>query len=67
MMTTVHRPTLLYRSRCRLGLAVFAVAFSFSCAEPEFLPAGDRGLNVLVITLDTIRADRLGAYGNTRV
>jgi arylsulfatase A-like enzyme/Tfp pilus assembly protein PilF len=67
MMTTAHRPTLLPRSRFRLGLAAFAVAFSFSCSEPEFLPAGDHGLNVLVITLDTIRADRLGAYGNTRV
>ncbi len=31
------------------------------------LPAGDRELNVLVITLDTIRADRLGAYGNRRI
>ena len=31
------------------------------------MPAGDRDLNVLVITLDTIRADGLGAYGNSRV
>ena len=31
------------------------------------MPAGDRDLNVLVITLDTIRADGLGAYGNSCV
>jgi arylsulfatase A-like enzyme/Tfp pilus assembly protein PilF len=31
------------------------------------LRAGDRQLNVLVITLDTIRADRLGAYGHPTV
>jgi arylsulfatase A-like enzyme/Tfp pilus assembly protein PilF len=37
-----------------------------SCSHPK-LPAGDGSLNVLIITLDTIRADRLGAYGNRRI
>lgn len=38
-----------------------------SCGRGSALPAGDSRLNVLVITLDTIRADRLGAYGNKRI
>jgi arylsulfatase A-like enzyme len=41
--------------------------FSFSCAGGAKLPAGDGSLNVLIITLDTIRADRLSAYGNRRI
>ena len=46
---------------------LIAIIASVSCNRQEFVPAGDRDLNVLVITLDTIRADRLGAYGNTHI
>jgi arylsulfatase A-like enzyme/tetratricopeptide (TPR) repeat protein len=53
-----------HRKLSGLGIAVLAVAVLISCAGEESLPTGDRRLNVLVITLDTIRADRLGAYGN---
>jgi len=50
-----------------LWIAVFAIAVLVSCTGEEFVPTGDRDLNVLIITLDTIRADRLGAYGNARI
>jgi arylsulfatase A-like enzyme/Tfp pilus assembly protein PilF len=50
-----------------LWIAVLAIVVLLSCAAEESVPQGDRGLNVLVITLDTIRADRLGAYGNPRI
>ena len=52
---------------CGLWIAVLAIVGSVSCSRQEFLSSGDRGLNVLVITLDTIRADRLGAYGNSHI
>jgi arylsulfatase A-like enzyme/tetratricopeptide (TPR) repeat protein len=47
-----------------LWLAMIAVALTASCARDEPAPTIGGDLNVLVITLDTIRADRLGAYGN---
>ena len=45
-------------------MAILGVVFSVSCTPQKSSPTGDRSLNVLVVTLDTIRADRLGAYGN---
>jgi len=56
-----------HRKPSTLWIAVVAIAVLVSCTGKESAPTGDRSLNVLVITLDTIRADRLGAYGNTRV
>ncbi len=56
-----------HRKFSGLWIAVLAIASLISCAREESLPTGNRSLNVLVITLDTIRADRLGAYGNTSV
>jgi arylsulfatase A-like enzyme/Flp pilus assembly protein TadD len=50
-----------------LWFGIIAIIASASCNRQEFVPAGDRSLNVLVITLDTIRTDRLGAYGNSHV
>ena len=50
-----------------LWMAILGVVCSVSCAPRKSLPTGDRPLDVLVITLDTIRADRLGAYGNPRI
>jgi arylsulfatase A-like enzyme/predicted Zn-dependent protease len=50
-------------------LLVGAVSFFvlISCTRRAALEAGDSHLNVLIITLDTIRADRLGAYGNRQI
>ena len=50
-----------------LWIAILAITVLVSCAGEGSLPTGDRSLNVLVITLDTIRADRLGAYGNPHI
>jgi arylsulfatase A-like enzyme/tetratricopeptide (TPR) repeat protein len=50
-----------------LPLSAAALLLLASCGRGPALPAGDSHLNVLVITLDTIRADRLGAYGNRRI
>lgn len=46
-------------------LGAAAVLLVGSCSPA--LRGGDSHLNVLVITLDTIRTDRLGAYGNRRI
>src|SRR5438132_6348113 len=46
--------------------AALLLAFSFeACGKPTV--RREAGLNVLLITIDTLRADALGAYGNTRV
>jgi arylsulfatase A-like enzyme len=45
-----------------LALLAFLVRSLFSCAPPE--PPAPEGTNVLLVTIDTLRADRLGAYGN---
>ena len=52
-----------------LGIAAFLVSPAISCRRSETAhePREDGRHNVLVITLDTIRTDRLGAYGNSRV
>ncbi|MCW8983901.1 MAG: sulfatase-like hydrolase/transferase, partial [Thermoanaerobaculales bacterium] len=50
-----------------LWMAILGVVCSVACTPQKSLPAADRSLNVLVITLDTIRADRLGAYGNPHI
>jgi len=65
------------RSRFAIG-TVFAVALAFvvvatwwfllSSGPPDFARLrNDEQFNVLVITLDTVRADRLGAYGFEQV
>jgi arylsulfatase A-like enzyme len=53
-----------------LGLATALAVWVYTANDPlppptEPLPAG--APNVLVVTLDTTRADRFGAYGNPRV
>ena len=55
------------RGTFRQWIAFLLVVGSLACSGQESLPVGDRDLNVLVITLDTIRADRLGAYGNPNI
>jgi arylsulfatase A-like enzyme len=67
MKTTVHHLHFFLRKSFRLWIAILAIAGSVSCTKQGSIPTGDRDLNVLVITLDTIRTDRLGAYGNSDI
>jgi len=48
---------------CRHLLLAAAVALAAACGAPA-PPAAPRSL--LLVTLDTVRADRLGAYGSAR-
>jgi arylsulfatase A-like enzyme len=61
---------------CRPLLAGFVIGILLSCdadREPATTPTGDEpaqveqapGANVVLVTLDTTRADRLGCYGDT--
>jgi arylsulfatase A-like enzyme/Flp pilus assembly protein TadD len=54
----------------RLGTLVVGLAFIVSCHSPATRPSlrtGQLGgANVLLVTIDTLRADRVGAYGSTR-
>ena len=50
-----------------MWFTVLATVCSVSCSQQEAPSAAGDRLNVLVITLDTIRADRLGAYGNPHI
>lgn len=53
------------RSRQRLGLVGAAVLAAWLSAAPRAARAEEK-LNVLFIVVDTLRADALGCYGNTR-
>jgi arylsulfatase A-like enzyme/Tfp pilus assembly protein PilF len=44
------------------GMVLLALAVAAACGGAR--PRG--GQNVLIVTIDTLRADRLGAYGNSR-
>ena len=50
-----------------MWFTVFATIGSVSCYQREVPSAAGDRLNALVITLDTIRADRLGAYGYSHI
>jgi arylsulfatase A-like enzyme/Tfp pilus assembly protein PilF len=53
-------------SRLRVvSAAVIAIAVTLGCRTPTM--RREPGLNVLLITIDTLRADALGAYGNSTV
>jgi len=53
-------------SRLRVAsAAVITIAVMISCGTPTI--RRQPGLNVLLITIDTLRADALGAYGNSTV
>ncbi|MEO8360784.1 MAG: sulfatase-like hydrolase/transferase [Vicinamibacteria bacterium] len=49
------------RSSFKLGLALFA---ALGCACRESSSPRSKGASVILITIDTLRADRLGAYGS---
>src|SRR3954452_10876584 len=61
------RTALIDRLRLRgaIVLAVVAAALTVTCARPSVGPRPSP--NVLLITIDTLRADALGAYGNRSV
>jgi arylsulfatase A-like enzyme/Flp pilus assembly protein TadD len=46
---------------CLTAAALLLMTFSASCQKGKSINA--EGLNLLVVTLDTMRADRIGAYG----
>src|SRR4051795_6722217 len=59
------RTTLIMRFRSDCAIAIAAAALTAGCARPS----NDRrpAPNVLLITIDTLRADALGVYGNRSV
>jgi len=61
------RTALIRRLRpcCAIALVVSAAALIVGCAKPSSEPRPSP--NVLLITIDTLRADALGAYGNRSV
>ena len=64
MKMPVHSSSPLQPTSIIRLIVVLAIAGSVSGSKQEFLSAGNRDLNLLVITLDTIRTERLGTYGN---
>jgi arylsulfatase A-like enzyme/Flp pilus assembly protein TadD len=61
-------PATSRRTRWIVGLALASGALAAACAwlaRPEVpAHAALRGANILLVTIDTLRADRVGAYGN---
>jgi arylsulfatase A-like enzyme len=47
---------------CAIAL-VIALGFAEGCGDPASSPEPGRPVNVLLVTLDTVRADHLGSYG----
>jgi len=47
-------------ARCRTGLLLLLATMALACSDRAVV---DRGPDVLLITVDTLRADRLGTYG----
>ncbi len=57
----------MIRVPARLALAAALVAAAPSgCTRADRTPVVHPGANVLIVTLDTVRADRLGSYGYDR-
>ena len=58
------------RFRSAVTITALAAAQALSCARPAPAPplqsGGLRGGNVLLVTIDTLRRDRVGAYGTAR-
>jgi arylsulfatase A-like enzyme/Flp pilus assembly protein TadD len=52
--------------RNRRELLLAALGFLSSCRPSEIAPGAFRDSNLLFITIDTLRPDRLGAYGSTQ-
>ena len=54
---------MLRRFALAIGLASLALTMACSSGAPASKPAAR---NLLLVTIDTLRADRLGAYGHAR-
>ena len=65
---TLPQSAVVVRSKGGAGIALIALISVSGCGRPaprDLAPAGTlRGGNVLLVTIDTLRQDRLGAYGN---
>src|SRR5476649_1387288 len=59
---------MIISSKARRACGVLAVVAAAACGRPAdralASPGALRGANVLLITIDTLRQDRVGAYGN---
>lgn len=55
-------------ARLRAVAVAWMIAAAVACGNGRapLTSAGARGANVLLVTIDTLRKDRLGAYGSTR-
>jgi arylsulfatase A-like enzyme/Flp pilus assembly protein TadD len=51
---------------CALALAITAVACTRAARTQPLAAGALRGANVLLVTIDTLRADHVGAYGSAR-
>ena len=49
----------------RRNLLLAGIALLSACGPAEIAPGAFRGSNLLFVTIDTLRPDRLGAYGST--
>ena len=63
-----QNPLMRARGKPWLVIALFIVIVTSSCARRSDEPLGSagahRGANVLLVTIDTLRKDRVGAFGN---
>ncbi|MFZ2053996.1 MAG: sulfatase-like hydrolase/transferase [Candidatus Aminicenantales bacterium] len=58
------RPVLIIAAAFVMGLIIFGIVSRFMSRKPNFSKLrGSEDYNVILITLDTTRADRLGCYG----
>src|SRR5262249_49386276 len=55
----------MVKSPSAAGIGIVALVFALSCGGPRPAPAFT-ARNLLLITIDTLRADHVGAYGYTR-
>lgn len=57
-------PTLRFTRPWFIAIAAFALVLG--CGEPEPEPEPDPRPNIILISMDTVRADHLGSYGHSR-
>jgi choline-sulfatase len=62
----MHRRRLLTAGLILLSIAAAAWLVRRRADRAEIMPGACRGCNVLLITIDTLRLDRVGAFGGTR-
>jgi arylsulfatase A-like enzyme/tetratricopeptide (TPR) repeat protein len=68
MSVTVGWPAEAGRRTLRRIPGVLLVALTSACGHPPAsAPANQPPRHLIIVTIDTLRADRLGAYGNTTI